>query len=116
AGQSAFSLHWDLEPPDRAQTLLRFANDSVRGVVATDVPARGLDIKSPALVVNFELAWDPGANVQRIGRTARGGEQGLAISFCGPEEAQRATILADMLQLSLNWLPAPTGNTIAPLT
>ncbi len=69
-----------------------------------------------ALVVNFELAWDPEVHVHRIGRTARAGEQGLAISFCAPEEAQRATILADMLQLSLNWLPAPTGNTIAPLT
>ncbi|PLP38424.1 ATP-dependent RNA helicase DbpA, partial [Klebsiella variicola] len=80
------------------------------------VAARGLDIKSLALVVNFELAWDPEVHVHRIGRTARAGEQGLAISFCAPEEAQRATILADMLQLSLNWLPAPKGNTIAPLT
>ena len=53
-----------------------------------------------ALVVNFELAWDPEVHVHRIGRTARAGEQGLAISFCAPEEAQRATILADMLQLS----------------
>ncbi|MFO5541235.1 helicase-related protein, partial [Klebsiella pneumoniae] len=94
----------------------RFANGSVRVLVATDVAARGLDIKSLALVVNFELAWDPEVHVHRIGRTARAGEQGLAISFCAPEEAQRATILADMLQLSLNWLPAPTGNTIAPLT
>ena len=90
AGQSALSLHGDLEQRDRDQTLVRFANGSVRVLVATDVAARGLD--------------------------ARAGEQGLAISFCAPEEAQRATILADMLQLSLNWLPAPTGNTIAPLT
>ncbi len=67
-------------------------------------------------MVNFELARDPEVHVHRIGRTARAGEQGLAISFCAPEEAQRATILADMLQLSLNWLPAPTGNTIEPLT
>ena len=116
AGQSALSLHGDLEQRDRDQTLVRFANGSVRVLVATDVAARGLDIKSLALVVNFELAWDPEVHVHRIGRTARAGEQGLAISFCAPEEAQRATILADMLQLSLNWLPAPAGNAITPLT
>lgn len=57
AGQSALSLHGDLEQRDRDQTLVRFANGSVRVLVATDVAARGLDIKSLALVVNFELAW-----------------------------------------------------------
>lgn len=58
AGQSALSLHGDLEQRDRDQTLVRFANGSVRVLVATDVAARGLDIKSTALVVNFELAQD----------------------------------------------------------
>ncbi len=115
AGQSALSLHGDLEQRDRDQTLVRFANGSVRVLVATDVAARG-PTSNLALVVNFELARDPEVHVHRIGRTARAGEQGLAISFCAPEEAQRATILADMLQLSLNWLPAPTGNAITPLT
>jgi ATP-independent RNA helicase DbpA len=59
AGQSALSLHGDLEQRDRDQTLVRFANGSARVLVATDVAARGLDIKSLELVVNFELAWDP---------------------------------------------------------
>ena len=115
AGQSALSLHGDLEQRDRDQTLVRFANGSARVLVATDVAARGLDIKSLELVVNFELAWDPEVHVHRIGRTARAGESGLAISFCAPEEAQRANILAEMLQIKLNWVNAPAGNNIAPL-
>jgi ATP-independent RNA helicase DbpA len=65
------SLHGDLEQRDRDQTLVRFANGSARVLVATDVAARGLDIKSLELVVNFELAWDPEVHVHRIGRTAR---------------------------------------------
>ena len=83
-GQSALSLHGDLEQRDRDQTLVRFANGSARVLVATDVAARGLDIKSLELVVNFELAWDPEVHVHRIGRTARAGNSGLAISFCAP--------------------------------
>ncbi|MBL3468965.1 hypothetical protein ELP57_41425, partial [Klebsiella pneumoniae] len=58
--------------------LVRFANGSARVLVATDVAARGLDIKSLELVVNFELAWDPEVHVHRIGRTARAGNSGLA--------------------------------------
>ena len=115
AGQSALSLHGDLEQRDRDQTLVRFANGSARVLVATDVAARGLDIKSLELVVNFELAWDPEVHVHRIGRTARAGNSGLAISFCAPEEAQRANILSEMLQIKLNWMTAPANINIVPL-
>ncbi|MEP8911012.1 ATP-dependent RNA helicase DbpA [Enterobacter mori] len=115
AGQSALSLHGDLEQRDRDQTLVRFANGSARVLVATDVAARGLDIKSLELVVNFELAWDPEVHVHRIGRTARAGNSGLAISFCAPEEAQRANILSEMLQIKLNWVNAPGNINIVPL-
>ena len=115
AGQSALSLHGDLEQRDRDQTLVRFANGSARVLVATDVAARGLDIKSLELVVNFELAWDPEVHVHRIGRTARAGNSGLAISFCAPEEAQRANILSEMLQIKLNWMNPPAGVSLVPL-
>ncbi|HFZ8993366.1 TPA: ATP-dependent RNA helicase DbpA [Citrobacter freundii] len=115
AGQSALSLHGDLEQRERDQTLVRFTNGSARVLVATDVAARGLDIKALELVVNFELAWDPEVHVHRIGRTGRAGNSGLAISLCAPEEAQRANILAEMLQLKLNWLPAPGNVPIVPL-
>lgn len=69
------ALHGDLEQRDRDQTLVRFANGSARILVATDVAARGLDIKSLELVVNYELARDPEVHVHRIGRTARAGKQ-----------------------------------------
>lgn len=115
AGQSALPLHGDLEQRDRDRTLVRFANGSARVLVATDVAARGLDIKSLELVVNYELAWDPEVHVHRIGRTARAGNSGLAISFCAPEEAQRANILSEMLQIKLNWVNAPGNVRLVPL-
>ncbi|MEX9252239.1 ATP-dependent RNA helicase DbpA [Pseudenterobacter timonensis] len=115
AGQSALALHGDLEQRDRDQTLVRFANGSARVLVATDVAARGLDIKSLEMVVNFELAWDPEVHVHRIGRTARAGNSGLALSLCAPEEAQRANILSEMLQLTLNWVSAPGAVSLVPL-
>lgn len=115
AGQSALPLHGDLEQRDRDRTLVRFANGSARVLVATDVAARGLDIKSLELVVNYELAWDPEVHVHRIGRTARAGNSGLAISFCAPEEAQRANILSEMLQIKLNWVNALGNARLVPL-
>lgn len=115
SGQSTLALHGDLEQRDRDQTLVRFANGSARVLVATDVAARGLDIKSLELVINYELSWDPEVHVHRIGRTARAGNSGLAISLCAPEEAQRANTLAEMLQLKINWLNAPSGISIVPL-
>ncbi len=116
--ERALSLHGDLEQRDRDRRWCASLTAASGFWWRLDVAARGnLTHQTLALVVNFlELAWDPRCMPHRIGRTARAGEQGLAISFWCAEEAQRATILADMLQLSLNWLPAPTGNTIAPLT
>lgn len=113
--QSALALHGDMEQRDRDRTLVRFANGSSRVLVATDVAARGLDIKALEMVINFELSWDPEVHVHRIGRTARAGESGLAISFCAPEEALRATVLEEMLSMTLDWRPQPAGAAIAPL-
>lgn len=115
SNQSVLALHGDMEQRDRDQTLVRFANGSSRVLVATDVAARGLDIKALEMVINYELAWDPEVHVHRIGRTARAGESGLAISLCAPEEAQRANALEEMLNMKLNWQPIPTGLRIIPL-
>ncbi|WP_284602788.1 ATP-dependent RNA helicase DbpA [Dickeya dadantii] len=115
SNQSVLALHGDMEQRDRDQTLVRFANGSSRVLVATDVAARGLDIKALEMVINYELSWDPEVHIHRIGRTARAGESGLAISLCAPEEAQRANALEEMLNMKLNWHPLPTGLRIIPL-
>ncbi len=88
-GFHALALHGDLEQKDRDQTLVRFANKSCSILVATDVAARGLDIKDLQAVINFELAQDPEIHVHRIGRTGRAGKQGLALSLYTPAEAHK---------------------------
>ena len=105
---SALALHGDLEQRDRERVLIRFANGSGRVLVATDVAARGLDIKSLALVVNYQLAWDPEVHLHRIGLTARAGEEGAAVSFVAADEMVRAHALEDFLQQPLPWIAAST--------
>ena len=77
----ALAIHGDLEQRDRDQVLVRFANHSCSVLVATDVAARGLDIKTLRAVINFELPRDPDIYIHRIGRTGRAGEKGIALSL-----------------------------------
>ncbi|WP_034914996.1 ATP-dependent RNA helicase DbpA [Erwinia sp. 9145] len=109
----ALALHGDLEQRDRDQVLIRFANGSSRVLVATDVAARGLDIKSLALVVNYQLSYDPEVHVHRIGRTARAGEEGSAVSFVSADEMIRAHALEDFLQQKLVWKPVASLLSVA---
>lgn len=108
AGISALALHGDLEQRDRDQTLVRFANKSCSVLVATDVAARGLDIKDLDAVINFDLSRDPEVHVHRIGRTGRAGATGLALSLVAPNEVPRLNRVEDYLQqtLTLETLPA----------
>lgn len=88
----ALAIHGDLDQRDRDRVLIRFANHSCPVLVATDVAARGLDIKSLQAVINYELPRDPEIYVHRIGRTGRAGEQGLALSIF--TEAERVRVNA----------------------
>ncbi|MCX4190166.1 ATP-dependent RNA helicase DbpA [Methylophaga sp. OBS3] len=86
---SARAIHGDLEQRDRDQVLACFDNQSCPVLVATDVAARGLDIKNIDLVINYELPRDPEVYVHRIGRTGRAGEKGLAMSLAVEADAPR---------------------------
>jgi ATP-independent RNA helicase DbpA len=88
-GVDALALHGDLEQKDRDLVLVRFANKSCSILVATDVAARGLDIKDLQAVINFEISTDPEVHVHRIGRTGRAGKQGIALSLYSPAEAHK---------------------------
>jgi ATP-independent RNA helicase DbpA len=91
----ALAIHGNLEQRERDQVLVRFSNNSCPVLVATDVAARGLDIKSLAMVINYELPRDPEVYVHRIGRTGRAGETGLAMSIVVPSETQRIRAIED---------------------
>ncbi len=94
----ALALHGDLEQRDRDQVLVRFSNNSCPVLVATDVAARGLDIKSLQAVINYELPHDPEIYTHRIGRTGRAGEKGLALSLHTDAEISRIIALEDYLE------------------
>ncbi|MGV2873058.1 ATP-dependent RNA helicase DbpA [Colwellia sp. E150_009] len=96
-GFSVLALHGDLEQRDRDQTLLRFANKSAAILVATDVAARGLDIDSLDLVVNYHIAHDSEVHIHRIGRTGRAGAQGKAISLFSDKERYKVGLIEDTL-------------------
>jgi ATP-independent RNA helicase DbpA len=87
-GVSAAPMHGDLEQRDRDKVLAKFRNRSIRVLVATDVAARGLDVESVDLVVNFDLP-KPDSYVHRVGRTGRAGRTGIAVSICSPRERHK---------------------------
>lgn len=81
AGHDALALHGDLEQYERTDVLVQFANRSAVLLVATDLAARGLDIPSVDLVLNVEIPHDEATYTHRIGRTARAGRSGVALSL-----------------------------------
>ena len=100
-GYEALALHGDLEQKQRDQALVRFANRSASVLVATDVAARGLDIKSLDLVINYQIARELEVHTHRIGRTGRAGAQGIACSLYTHKENHNVGLLEDYLKQKL---------------
>ncbi len=85
-GQPAAAIHGDKSQPQRERALQMFKQGRIGVLVATDIAARGIDVDGVTHVVNFDLPNVPEAYVHRIGRTARAGQAGVAISFCDSSE------------------------------
>jgi ATP-dependent RNA helicase RhlE len=88
AGFPADAIHGNKSQAQRDKALARFKQGLTPTLVATDVAARGVDVKEVGLVINFDLPNEPEAYVHRIGRTARAGAEGRAVSFCSEDELE----------------------------
>ena len=86
SGVSADALHGNKSQSARQKALERFRVGAARVLVATDIAARGIDVDDISHVINFELPNEPESYVHRIGRTARAGASGHAITLCDPSE------------------------------
>jgi ATP-dependent RNA helicase RhlE len=86
AGHQVNAIHGNKSQPQREKALREFRSGRARVLVATDIAARGIDVTGISHVINFDLPAEPESYVHRIGRTARAGAEGIAISFCDPEE------------------------------
>ena len=86
SGIKADAIHGNKSQGARQRSLSAFKSGNVRVLVATDIAARGIDVDGVSHVINFELPMEPESYVHRIGRTARAGAEGIAVSFCDAEE------------------------------
>ncbi|MBC6439998.1 MAG: DEAD/DEAH box helicase [Rhodospirillales bacterium] len=85
-GVSADAIHGNKSQSARQRALKDFRDGKVNALVATDIAARGIDIDDVSHIINFDLPNEPESYVHRIGRTARAGAQGKALSFCSGDE------------------------------
>ena len=103
AGIRVAAIHGNKSQSQREQALAAFRASKIRALVATDIAARGIDVDQVTHVVNFELPDVPESYVHRIGRTARAGAQGIAISLCDADERDQ---LRDIERLIRQPIPA----------
>ncbi len=107
SGIRAEAIHGNKSQSARQRALDNFREGRSRVLVATDVAARGIDVKGIALVVNFDIPNEPESYIHRIGRTARAGAEGIAVSFC--DQSERA-FLRDIQRLIKTNIPVDHTN------
>ena len=90
-------IHGDMDQSDRIAELDRFKKDEINILVASDVAARGLDIKGVSNVFNFDVPWQPDDYIHRIGRTGRAGAKGVAITLATREDGDAVAAIEKLL-------------------
>ena len=96
-GFKAGQIHGDMEQPERIKELERFKSGEINILVASDVAARGLDIKGVSHVFNFDVPWQPDDYIHRIGRTGRAGATGIAITLATREDADQLAAIEKLI-------------------
>jgi len=106
-GIAANAIHGNKSQPQRERALGEFKSGKVKVLVATDIAARGIDVSGVSHVFNFELPNVPEQYVHRIGRTARAGAAGLAISFCAEDERPYLRDIERLTRQKITITPLP---------
>ncbi|MET0923581.1 MAG: C-terminal helicase domain-containing protein, partial [Xanthobacteraceae bacterium] len=101
AGLAAEAIHGNKSQGQRERVLAAFRAGRVRTLIATDIAARGIDVEGISHVVNYDLPNIPESYVHRIGRTARAGADGVAISFCDAEERAFLRDIEKLIRMSI---------------
>jgi superfamily II DNA/RNA helicase len=101
AGIAAKAIHGNKSQNERERVLAAFRRGEVRTLVATDIAARGIDVDGISHVVNYDLPNVPESYVHRIGRTARAGAAGIAISFCDADEAPFLRAIEKLIRMAI---------------
>ena len=101
SGLDAAAIHGNKSQGQRERVLAAFRTGSVRTLIATDIAARGIDVEGISHVVNFDMPNIPESYVHRIGRTARAGADGIAISFCDAEERPFLRDIEKLIRMSI---------------
>jgi ATP-dependent RNA helicase RhlE len=109
AGHKAEAIHGNKSQNQRERVLAAFRDGSLRTLIATDIAARGIDVDGISHVVNYDLPNIPESYVHRIGRTARAGATGVAISFCDYEEAPFLRDIERLIRMSIPSTDKRTG-------
>lgn len=100
-GHAAEAIHGNKSQNQRDRVLAAFREGSVRTLVATDIAARGIDVTGVSHVFNYDLPNIPESYVHRIGRTARAGREGIAISFCDGEERAYLRAIERLIRMQI---------------
>ncbi|MEZ5277335.1 MAG: DEAD/DEAH box helicase [Opitutaceae bacterium] len=100
-GIEAAAIHGGKSQGARQRVLEDFKQQRTRVLIATDIAARGIDVRGIDLVINFELPNEPESYVHRIGRTARAGSEGLAVSFCDATERDYLQSIEKLIRLTI---------------
>jgi len=114
AGISASAFHGNKAQNARQRALNDFMMGHIRVLVATDIAARGIDVSNITHVVNFDMPLDPETYVHRVGRTARKGNSGIAISLCDQSERQEIAAIERMMKQKLEVI-ADVGGEAVPM-
>lgn len=112
-GYAAEVIHGDLNQSQRERAINAFKEGRIDVLVATDVAARGLDIPNVSHVINYDIPEDPESYVHRIGRTARAGRPGIAITFVTPRERALLKTIERLIRVNLIRMRVPTLADIA---